>query len=167
MDFPLLDLMDEQACYDKLLQLLHPEGLACPKCHARQGLGVHRRYREPILDYQCSKCRCVFNLFTGTAFQSLRRSAATLCLILRGIAQGTPTAQLARELGCSRPKLLRLRHRLQQFACQAVDRRTLPDAITEADEMFQNAGEKRHSAHRPRRSPTPACQQSARPRHLG
>ena len=32
MDFPLTDLMDQDACYHKLLGLLHPNGLACPDC---------------------------------------------------------------------------------------------------------------------------------------
>jgi hypothetical protein len=30
MDFPLTDLMDDQTCYDFLVTLLHPNGLACP-----------------------------------------------------------------------------------------------------------------------------------------
>ena len=34
MDFPLADLMDEDACYAKLLAVLHPSGLACPRCGA-------------------------------------------------------------------------------------------------------------------------------------
>ncbi len=29
MDFPIADLMDERACYDRLVALLHPGGLAC------------------------------------------------------------------------------------------------------------------------------------------
>ena len=37
MDFPLIDLMDEQACYDQLVELLYPGGLACPRCHAGAG----------------------------------------------------------------------------------------------------------------------------------
>ena len=32
MDFPILDLMDQRACYQRLLDLLHPGGLACPSC---------------------------------------------------------------------------------------------------------------------------------------
>ena len=32
MDFPIADLMDEDACYAKLLAWLHPDGLACPRC---------------------------------------------------------------------------------------------------------------------------------------
>src|SRR4051812_3314472 len=53
MDFPLIGLMDERACYEKLLVLLRPDGLACPRCGAGDRLGVHRRHRDPVLDYQC------------------------------------------------------------------------------------------------------------------
>ena len=28
MDFPITELMDEQACYEKLVGWLHPDGLA-------------------------------------------------------------------------------------------------------------------------------------------
>ena len=56
MDFPLIDLMDERACYEKLLALLHPDGLACPRCGASDRMGIHRRHRDPVLDYQCGHC---------------------------------------------------------------------------------------------------------------
>ena len=32
MDFPITELMDEDACYQKLMNWLHPDGLACPRC---------------------------------------------------------------------------------------------------------------------------------------
>jgi transposase len=144
MDFPIHDLMDEQRCYDKLLEILHPGGLRCPRCHQADQLGVHDRHREPILDYQCGHCGRVFNLFTGTPLLGSKRSPAKILLILRGIAQGVSTAQLARELGCSRSMLLQSRHRLQELARARTrqQRSPLPDGAAEADEMFQNAGEK-------------------------
>jgi transposase-like protein len=141
MDFPLLDLLDEGACYDFLVDALHPAGLRCPSCGSRR-YTVHRTHREPVLDYRCN-CGRVFNAWTGTAFQGTQRTAAALVVIVRGLAQGTPTAQLARELGCSRRHLLDLRHRLQHLAWVRLPRRHLPDAHAEADEMFQNAGEKK------------------------
>ena len=72
-----------------------------------------------------------------------------MVLILRGIAQGAPTARLARELGCDRMKLLQLRHKLQEHATAGLDPAALPDAVVEADECYVNAGEKRHPAPRP------------------
>ena len=158
MDFPLTDLIDERACYDKLVTLLHPGGLACPRCGQRDRLGVHRRHRDPLIDYQCGGCRRVFNAFTGTPLQGIRRSPAQLLLILRGVAQSAPTARLARELGCDRKHLLELRHRLQAEALLWLDRNPLGDPVVEADECYVNAGEKRHPARRPGR-PTPAAGQ--------
>jgi transposase-like protein len=167
MDFPVAELMDEDACYAKLLHCLHPGGLACPRCGARDGLGVHRRHRAPILDYRCRACRRVFNAFTGTALQGSRRSVVELMLILRGFAQGVPTAQLARELGCDRKELLTLRHRFQHAAWRYRDQSRLDDPVAEADEMYQNAGEKRCPAHRPARPAAAAGEQGPRPRQLG
>ena len=165
MDFPLLDLLDEQACYDFLVDALHPGGLRCPACGGRH-LTIHRAHRDPVLDYRCA-CGRVFNAWTGTALQGTQRRPAELVLLVRGIAQGASTARLARELGCSRRHLLDLRHRLQHLAWRALPRPRLPDAEAEADELFQNAGEKRPAAPQSRRPAAAARQQAARPRHLG
>jgi transposase-like protein len=168
MDFPIADLMDERACYDRLLALLHPSGLRCPGCGAAEGLGVHRRRRDPVLDYRCAGCGRVFNAFAGTALQGTQRPCRHILLVLRGIAQGVPTARLARELGCDRAHLLGLRHRLQALAERAAaDQLPLTDPGVEADELYQNAGEKRRRAPRPRRPAAAAGQQAPRPRELG
>jgi transposase-like protein len=167
MDFPISDLMDEDACYAKLVGWLHPDGLACPRCGARDGLTVHHRHRAPILDYRCAACHRVFNAFTGTALQGTKRRPAELVLLLRGFAQGVSTARLARELGRDRRELLRLRHRLQHAAWLLRDQGRLPDPVVEADEMYQDAGEKRRAASRPRRPTSAAREPRRRPRHLG
>ena len=149
MDFPILDLMDQDGCYHKLLGLLHPGGLTCPRCATRDGLNVHRhRPESAVVDYRCKGCRRVFNVFTGTPWQGTHLSPGQILLILRGIAQGVPTAKLAREVGVSRQHLLRLRHAIQARALAAADRSPLPDDQAEADEMYQNAGKKGGAAHR-------------------
>jgi transposase-like protein len=143
MDFPIAEYMDQDACYAKLVAVLHPDGLACPRCRSGDQLKVHRRYRAPVVDYRCEACGRVFNAFTGTEFHKTHRRPSEILLILRGIAQGTSTARLARELKRHRPHLLRLRHRLQALAMRAADSSPLAgDAAVEADEMYQNAGEK-------------------------
>ena len=38
MDFPIAEFMDEDACSNKIVALLHPDGLACPRCKGRDGL---------------------------------------------------------------------------------------------------------------------------------
>jgi transposase-like protein len=167
MDFPLNDLMDESACYDFLVGLLHPAGLACPRCGDAAGMSVHRRDRAPILTYRCRGCRRVFNAFTGTPLPGTQRGPVELVLILRGIAQGVSTSQLARELECNRPELLEFRHRLQESAFGATGRSVLAGEVVEADEMDQNAGEKRRPAPRRGRPAAAAGQQVPRPRDLG
>ena len=74
--------------------------------------------------------------------QGTRRRPSQLILILRGFAQGVSTARLARELGRARMKRLAFRHSLQDNSPIAADRSPLPDGEVEADEMYQNAGEK-------------------------
>src|SRR5512147_2890674 len=160
MDFPIAEYMDEDACYEKLVDVLHPDGLACPRCGGRDGLKVHRRHRAPVLDYRCSDCGRVFNAFTGTAFHKTHRRPSEIGLILHGIAHGAPTAQLARVLRRNRPHLLALRHRLQELATWARPHGPLLDAVVEADEMYQNAGEKGHAAPESRR-PAPSAGQPA------
>ena len=159
MDFSIAELMDEGACYGWLVARLHPGGLRCPRCGAREGLNVHRRDRDPVLDYRCCGtagpsgspgCGRVFNAFTGTAFHGTHRRPSELVLVLRGVSQGVSTAQLARELDRHRGTLLNLRHVLQSNALSAsADHPPLADAVVEADEMYQNAGGKRGAAHRP------------------
>jgi hypothetical protein len=70
-------------------------------------------------------------------------------------------------LGCSRTELLEFRHRLQESAFAGLDRTPLADAAIEADEMFQNAGEKRGPAPRRGRPAEAAGQPGGGPRHLG
>ena len=165
MDFPLSELLDEEACYRKLLELMHPGGLQCPRCGERS-LHVHRRHRAPVMDYRCGNCGRVFNAWTGTTLQKTHRRPSELLLILRGIAQGQSTSGLARELGCGRGHLLELRHKMQERGNQ-LRWEALEDTHAEADEMYQNAGEKRGAAHRSRRSAQAQGQQNQRSRQLG
>ena len=142
MDFPILDLLDDDACYHQLVAWLHPEGMSCPDCLRTDSLRIHRHRREPVVDYRCGHCGRVFNAFTGTALQGLHYRPGAILLILRGIAHGVPTAQLARELDCDRGHLLALRHQLQDLAFRFRHRLPLDDPVVEADELYQNAGEK-------------------------
>ncbi len=146
MDFAIVKLMDEDACYARLVAWLHPDGLACPRCGARLGLHVHRRSHTPVVDYCCGGCRRVFNAFTGTALHGTRRRRVELVLIVCGIAQGVPTAQLAREPGRDRSQRLDRRHRGPEAAHAGRHRGPLDDTTLEADAMDQNAGENRGAA---------------------
>ena len=121
LQFPLDDLLDEQACYDFLLHVLHPEGLCCPHGHRLPAAqAAHDRHRAPILDYRCRTCGAVFNLFTGTIWVKSHYRCATIVQILRGIAQGVPTKHLAAELHIDRGHLLERRHQIQALVEQQV-----------------------------------------------
>src|SRR5262245_60033245 len=112
--FPLDGLLDEQACYDWLLETLHPNGLVCPNGHGLpETQKAHDRHRVPVLDYRCRECGAVYNLFTSTVLKGIRWPCSTVVLMLRGFAHGTPTNHLAQELGIDRIQLLEWRHRVQ------------------------------------------------------
>lgn len=121
MTFPIQELMDEQKCYDYLLKVLHPQGLACPAGHPlRLGQKPHDRHRTPVLDYRCPECGRVFNAFTQTVWSGGRYTCVQMVLILRGIAQGVPTEHLADELGLDRSHLLAKRHEIQKLLEQRL-----------------------------------------------
>jgi hypothetical protein len=167
LSFPIVDLMDEQKCYDWLVTVLHPKGLSCSRCRRSVAEArVHRRDRAPVWYYRCI-CGRVYNAFAGTLWQGTQRPCSQIVAILQGLTQGQSTSHLAQELGASYPHLLELRHRLQANAHAGCPTEALPDKVVEVDEMYQNAGEKRRAAPQSRRSAAAARQQSPRPRHVG
>lgn len=167
MDFPLGSVLDPQRCYDWLVTVFHPRGLRCPNGHGLDHAYVHKKDRAPILDYRCKTCGRCFNVFTGTMFQGAKHDAPGVVQMLRGFVQGTTTWQLAREMGVDRKWLLEWRHKFQGQAAERRERSPLEDAVVEADEMYQNAGEKRRKARRPGRPAASARQQGRGPRHVG
>jgi transposase len=141
--FPLSALLDEQECYNYLVHILHPEGLCCKHGHALPpGQAPHDRKRAPIVDYRCRVCGNVFNVFTNSVWGGTHYLCTTVVLVMRGFVQGTPTLQLAEELELDYETLLHRRHQIQQLGLDHKPTDPLPDDVTEADEMFQNAGEK-------------------------
>jgi transposase-like protein len=167
MDFSLGPLLDPQRCYEYLVSVFHPQGLICPHGHGLEEAFVHKKDRWPILDYRCRTCGRCFNVFTGTVLEDTKHNAVGVVQMLRGFAQGVPTAQLAREMGVDRKWLLVWRHKIQALAAERRERSALADRVVEADEMYQNAGEKKHAAPGPRRPAASARQQDARARHVG
>jgi len=141
--FCTVDLMDEEKCYGFLVEVLHPDGLRCTRCgRSYEHAGVHRWDRAPILYYRCP-CGRVYNAFAGTIWQGTHYRCSMIVRILQGIAQGVSTKHLAEELGIDRSTLLQRRHVLQEMALAALPRSALDDPVVEADELYQNAGEKR------------------------
>ena len=93
--------------------------------------------------HRCRACAGLLNVYSGTIFEAKHLRPSQVVLLLRGICKGEPTAALARELSLARSTVHSLRQRLQAHAQRLQPAMPLPDPITETDEMFQNAGEKR------------------------
>lgn len=144
MDFPIIELIDEDQATVWLLKHFHPEGLRCRHCGADvEGSRHFGRTRKSHLQiYRCLSCGGVYNLYSGTVFEQRQLTPQQAVLLLRGVCQGVPSAQLAREIGLSRQTVMSMRRVLQSNAASLQPVSALPDKSAETDEMFQNAGEK-------------------------
>ena len=144
IDFPIGELMDDSICTLWLERHLHPQGLACPHCGS--GARRHSRTQGHFPAYRCRACEGYYTLLTDTVFAKTRQRPATLVLLLRGITKGEPTARLARELGVSREQLHTLRQRIQANLNATAPTDTMAGTAFEADELYQNAGEKKYAS---------------------
>jgi transposase-like protein len=156
IDFPIAELLDDSICTIWLERHLHPRGLVCPHCGHSERRVFRAQGHFPA--YRCRACDGYYTLLTGSVFEKTRQRPATLVLMLRGIAKGEPTARLARELGLSRKQLHTLRQRLQANLNDTAPTDVMRGTAFEADELYQNAGEKKHAPSRPPRSATPPGQ---------
>ena len=126
---------------------MHPQGLRCSGCGAEKtGARVFRRSQRGLPDYRCNACQRVYNLYSGTIFAGSRLAPAKAVLLLRGICKGESSLALASELKLSRTTVHSYRQKVQQNGYEMLAETTLPDAWTETDEMFHNAGGKRSGA---------------------
>ena len=101
MDFPIIDLLDNDQCLAWLEQHFHPAGLRCPHCQASRTearlFRVNAGSGLPV--YRCRRCQGIYNLYSGTVFAGSHLVPEHVVLIVRGVLQGQPTAHLAREIG--------------------------------------------------------------------
>jgi transposase-like protein len=144
IDFPITELLDDATCLAWLEQYIHPNGFVCPHCGSPDRRLFVRRQAFP--GYRCRACDRYYTLLTNTAFEKTRQRPATLVLLLRGIAKGEPSARLARELHISRKQLYTLRLRVQHNVGQTAPIDVMTGTEFEADELYQNAGEKKYAA---------------------
>ncbi|NJO83883.1 MAG: IS1 family transposase [Blastochloris sp.] len=164
IDFPITDLLDDAICLQWLEQHLHPDGVVCPQCGSADRRLFVRNQAFP--GYRCRACATYYTILTGTAFEKTRQRPATLVLLLRGIAKGESTARLSRELGISRKQLYTLRLRVQTNVGETAPTDVMDGTEFEADELYQNAGEKKYTTSRPGRPAAPTGEQTAWSRHL-
>lgn len=152
MDFPLLDICDDELGEGWLRKYIHPRGLRCPRC----GVSVNRARifghtsRSRVTRYRCHDCQRVYTVLTGTLFASKQLRPAQVILLLRGVCKGESTASLSRELQLAYDTVHHLRQQLHANAIRLQPETPLRDTVTETDEMFQNAGEKRRKTPQPR-----------------
>lgn len=145
MDFPIVELLDDELSRQWLLKHFHPDGLKCPHCGA--GVNQAREFRQTktsqLTVYRCNQCQGIYNLYSRTVFEGRHFRPAQAVLLVRGVIKGQPSAEIGCEIGVSRQTALELRHEIQGLAEQHQPQTRLTDERTETDEMFQNAGEKR------------------------
>jgi transposase-like protein len=143
MDFPLIDLLDDEISTEWLMKYLHPDGFGCPHCQASCEEARYFRVNSGsgLSVYRCKNCQGIYHLYTGTLFEESQLAPSVVVLWLRGFLQGQSSAQLSRELKLAYKTVLKWRHRVQANAERLQPDSPVPDAETESDEMFQN-GEK-------------------------
>lgn len=148
MNFPLTSLLDRTTSYAWLLRYFHPDGLHCVHCgvsvdHARH-FRTTKRSQVPV--YRCKQCQGIYTLYSGTVFQGTHLRPQKIVLLVRGIFKGESSQTLAQELKIARQTAHHFRHAVQANVLRQQPQTALPDAVTETDELFQHAGEKRHQA---------------------
>ena len=148
MALPITELMDEQAGYEFLLSVLHPQGLWCPAGHrGARGQAPHMSDRAPVVDYRCRRCGKVFTVCTTTLWRGTHYSCRQVVLLVRGFAQGVPTLHLARELQLAYETVLTRRHSWQE---QALKKSTEP-VTRSGDGSGREGSEGRRKRHVPAR----------------
>ena len=168
MDFPIIDLLDDDQSIAWVEQHCHPRGQLCPHCQAPRADARFFRIKSgsglPV--WRWHPCQGIYTLYSGTVFAGSQLAPVHVVLLVRGVLQGQSSAQLAREIGLTEQTVVTWRHRLQARAEQLQPETPLPDHATESAEMFQNAGEQRRRALRPRRPAAPPPEQAAGTRHV-
>lgn len=160
MDFPIVDLLDDDVSTTWVLKYFHPHGLKCPHCgvSVKQARAFRQTKRSQLCVYRCEQCQGIYTLYSGTVFEAKQLRPAQVVLLLRGVCKGEPSLTLAREIKVSRTTLHEIRQALQANAQRLQPITRLNDQRTETDELFQNAGEKKPETQRSERS-TPATRQ--------
>jgi len=144
MIFPIAELLSHEQSMAWIEEHFHPQGLRCPNCGApRAQARSFRSTQRGLPTYRCKPCQQAYNLYSGTLFANSLLPPAKVVLLWRGICKGESTVALAKELRLSRPSVHEWRQKIQHNGYAMRAQEALPDAHSETDEMFQNAGEKR------------------------
>src|SRR5512136_1507540 len=100
MDFPILEICDDELGEDWLCKYCHPPGLRCPGCgtSVKQARPFGHTQRSQVHRYRCRDCQRVYTVYTGAVFANKHLRPVQVILLLRGVCKGESTASLAREL---------------------------------------------------------------------
>ncbi len=168
MDFPIVELLDDEISAGWLLTQCHPQELPCPQWGAKTARArvLRKTQRSQVTVSRCRECQSIYTVYSGTVFAATRLRPAQAVLLLRGVCKGETTATVARELGVARMTVHAIRKKLQAHAERRQPTPPLLDGPTETAEMLQHAGEKRPKARRLSRSTAASGQQTTRPWYL-
>lgn len=148
IEFPLTSQPSQIDCYELLLSLLHRDGLQCPNGHSLDDAKIHRRKREPIIDYRCKICGRCFNAFTGTVLQGTKLDVCQIVQCIDGLLRNVSISSLAEKIGvdykglakrCKKIKVLVLEYKKKRTLdwcaiLSKIDRWELMDDIQSGDE---------------------------------
>jgi hypothetical protein len=91
MDFPIVDLLDDERSSQWLLKHFHPNGLKCLHCGA--GLDYAREFRQTktsqLTVYRCSLCQGIYNLYSQTVFEGRSFRSTQAVLLVCGVIRQT------------------------------------------------------------------------------
>jgi transposase-like protein len=145
MDFPMLSLLDSESSLEWIQHYFHPDGLHCSHCgmSVNQARLFRTTHRSKVSVYRCKQCQGTYTVYSGTVFQGTHLHPAKVVLLIRGIFKGESSQALSRELRLARQTVHHFRQALQANVLRQQPTTPLPDRVTETDELFQHAGEKR------------------------
>ena len=145
MDFPLLEICNDELGEVWAERHFHHGRLRCPGCGVgKRSAGIEGyTKRSQVVQYRCRKCRRVYRVYHGTVFAHKQIRPAQAVLLVGGICKGESTASVARDLELKDDPVLAVRRAIHPTAQPRQSREPLPDRVTETEELFQKAGEKR------------------------
>ncbi|MGQ9739137.1 MAG: hypothetical protein ACUVRT_14695, partial [Armatimonadota bacterium] len=84
MEFPVVDLLDDELSENRLMRYFHPEGLKCPRCaRGTETARIFRRNgRSHVTVYRCRHCQQVYTVYSGTVFQGKHLRPPQVILLL-------------------------------------------------------------------------------------
>jgi transposase-like protein len=126
---------DEQKCYDTLIALRWPAGVACPRCGDTSVSTISTRYQ-----WDCNSCRYRFSVTAGTIFDNTKlplwKWFVAVYLMVES-KKGISAAQIARTLEVSYPTAWHLCHRIREAMDDDSDTgRPMLAGIVEVDETW-------------------------------